>query len=53
MLLPEGPAGSWAGPRPEDAKDAAMVALGREHCSFFGLARSSPNKASYWFGIKH
>ena len=31
VLLPEGPAGGWAGPRPEDAKDAAMAALGREH----------------------
>ena len=51
VLLPEGPAAGWAGPRPEDAKDAAMAALGREHGSFFGLARSSPNKASYWWTI--
>ena len=51
VLLPKGPAGGWAGPRPEDAKDAAMAALGREHGSFFGLARSSPNKASYWFEV--
>ena len=48
VLVPEGPAGGWAWPRPEDAKDEAMAALGHEHGSFLGLARSSPNKASYW-----